>query len=144
MRIRQDDSRDERLHVVELIELGSAQPPRPILIWHSGKIGSYLVKDYYRCDQFRIVATRYNKPWPGSDSPWTFGVEGYGEKDGFYGVLMMWGFFNEIDCYDFLNGRGKQQYPVWDQYGNPGTSEPRDRLEIMDAYIRKYRNEAEA
>ena len=137
---QQDDSRRDELGIVEVIEIGDAIPPKPLFIDATGKptmegAGTLI-------DRFGVIATRHNRNWPGTDSPVTFAVEGYGWKDRFYGVVFMWGFFDEQSCYDFLNGQGQRQYPVWDQYGTPGMSEPRTLLGIRDAYIRRYKDEA--
>lgn len=133
-RRKQTTKRGDNLGIVGVIEIGEAIPPKPIEYIDRGIT--------YRLDKFGVVATPHNRNWPGTDSPITFAVEGYGFKDNFYGVLYMWGFFDEQSCYDFLNGIGPKQYPVYDRFGTPGMCEPRKRLGIPDTYIRRYKESA--
>lgn len=131
LRPNQDQSRREEIGIVGLIELGKVNPP-------------HAVARYDRVfEEFRVVATKHNMNWPGTEQDTLFAVEGYGWHQSSYQVIYMWGFFNETDCYDFLTGQGKKQYPVWDRFGVPGMSEPRERLHFPDSWIRRYAGEAD-
>lgn len=127
---QKDETRREELGIVEIIDIGECIPP-------------YAVSRYGRVfNQFRVAASRHNRNWPGTDSPLTFFVEGYGWKDSMYGAIYLWGFFSEQECYDFLTGHGIKEYHAWTTDGRP-ESELRQRLGFPDAWVRRYVSEAD-
>lgn len=82
---------------------------------------------------YRVVATRHDKDWPGTDSPVTFAVERQnhkGQQD--YSV----GFFSELECWQYLTRMGWIEVEYPDSDGRM-IRDRRKCLGIPDAYVRK-------
>jgi hypothetical protein len=124
--IQQDTSRREEMGIVELWQLGEAYLVLPVM--RHGRM-------YHK---FMVLATKYNRVWPGHNSDVLFVVEGHGQSENFFGPLALWGFYTEQECYDFLTGYGPKEYHSHDLQGNP-ISEVRERLNIPDAFITRYK-----
>lgn len=99
--------------VTERVGLGSAIDPVTGWVWS-------------------VTATKHNRVWPGTDSPWTFAVEGaYDGK-----MRRAVGFFTEADCWVYLTTAGHMEADVFSLHGDRETVR-REGLRIPDAYVRR-------
>jgi hypothetical protein len=132
--IVQDTSRRAEIGVVEVISIGEAIPLIPVSDYH---MNQGVFEPYRTIYHYNVVAIRHNMNWPGTDSPITFAVEGVGQQGPFYGVIQMWGFFQEEECYQFLTDVGERKYQAWDRNGNVEYDTRKGRG-LSDAMVRRF------
>jgi len=69
---------------------------------------------------YLVVATRLDRPWPGTDRDVTFAVQKLHQNPaGVWESHTSWGFFEERECWEFLTGRDSIRFQVWDLNGVP-------------------------
>lgn len=84
-----------------------------------------------RGGRWSVEATRHNRCWPGTDSPWTFACHRRDDKGR---IVYSAGWFSEQDCWLYLTSRGTVAGTVYNRQGEPETVERRG-IGIPDAYV---------